>query len=290
MTALTAAPTSSAGIPSRPALRYIGGKWQLARWVIAHFPPHDTYVEPFGGGASVLLQKPKAQFDVYNDLDSRVVRFFRVLRERHDDLVRALELTPYSREETLSATRARYEECEDDVEAARRFFILSWQGRGGAVSQWSGGWRYHRAREADSNYDAIREFNNLEHLATVTRRLKEVYIEHDDALKVMHRFDAHATLFYVDPPYVQSSTSRSAMKAYQFEWGDDAHRELAAVLHKCKGMVVLSGYPSALYDELYGDWRRVERQARDGMGRERTECLWLSPNVTEALPQQMSLF
>ena len=84
---------------ARPALRYHGGKWNLASWIISHFPVHECYVEPFGGAASVLLQKSRSPLEVYNDLDGRVVSFFSVLRERPDELARLLSLTPYARAE-----------------------------------------------------------------------------------------------------------------------------------------------------------------------------------------------
>ena len=120
---------------SRPALRYYDGKWRLADWILGYLPAHVCYVEPFGGAASVLLRKPPSELEVYNDLDSGVVNFFRVLRERDEgtslarctqsaqcimvvpsDLLRAIQLTPFAREEH----RLSHEPCEDALERARR--------------------------------------------------------------------------------------------------------------------------------------------------------------------------
>jgi DNA adenine methylase len=236
---------------------------------------HECYVEPFGGGASVLLRKQPSPVEVYNDLDHRVVRFFRVLRERAEDLVRAIELTPYSRQESREARQGL--DTEDDLEAARRFYVAAVQGRGGAVSQWSRGWRYHRTVAQDNSYDSIREWNTIDHLYAVARRLKSVYIECEPALTVIGRFDGADTLFYVDPPYVQASVSRSARKSYSHEMDDQAHRELAEALHRIKGMAVVSGYESTLYEELFSGWELVRWKQRDGVGRDKVECLWLSP-------------
>lgn len=81
----------------RPLLRYHGGKWKLAPWILRHLPPHRVYVEPFGGGGSVLLQKPRSYAEVYNDLDGEIVNLFRVARERGEELAQAVELTPFAR-------------------------------------------------------------------------------------------------------------------------------------------------------------------------------------------------
>src|SRR3954470_24963100 len=85
----------------RPALRYHGGKWKIAPWIISHFPPHRIYVEPFGGAASVLLRKHRAYAEVYNDLDDWAVNLFRLLGDEQsaERLRRLLELTPFARTE-----------------------------------------------------------------------------------------------------------------------------------------------------------------------------------------------
>lgn len=116
--------------PTRPALRYFGGKWRLAPWIISHFPEHTCYVEPFAGGASVLLRKPESKVEVLNDLDGEVVNFWRVLREQTEAFIRAVELTPFSREEASLA----YQVADDPLERARRLFIRSWQQRGGDLA------------------------------------------------------------------------------------------------------------------------------------------------------------
>ena len=122
---MTAAPAS----PARPALRWFGGKWRLGPWIVQHLPPHAAYCEPYGGAASVLLRKPPARLETWNDLHGRLVSFFRVLRERPDELVRLLALTPYARQEYEQAR----EVAADPLEDARRFYILAAQGRVGAA-------------------------------------------------------------------------------------------------------------------------------------------------------------
>lgn len=257
----------------RPALRYHGGKWRLASWILSCFPPHVCYVEPFGGGGSVLLQKQPSFVEVYNDLSGDVVNFFRVLRERGDELRRAIELTPYARAEFLAAQ----EPTDDPLEAARRFYVWSWQGRGRAGVQEPGGWRF--IATAARGTTVTGDWNNTAHLAEIVSRLKLVQIECGEAETVIQRYDTPDTLFYVDPPYVASTRgARWGNSAYTHEMTDDDHERLAGLLHTVRGMVILSGYPSDLYNRLYADWRAIHRrQATDNGTKEAVEVLWLSP-------------
>src|SRR5947207_30368 len=110
----------------RPMLRYHGGKWMLAPWIISHFPNHRVYVEPFGGAASVLLQKSRCYAEVYNDLDSEIVNLFTIVRERGPELASALELTPFARDEYKHS----FEIHPDPLEQARRTVIRSYCGFG----------------------------------------------------------------------------------------------------------------------------------------------------------------
>ena len=98
-------------------LNYHGSKYSLAPWILRHLPPHRVYVEPFGGGASVLLRKRRSYAEVYNDLDGEIVNFFRVLRDPalRADLINACRLTPYARDEFDQA----YEPTDDSLERAR---------------------------------------------------------------------------------------------------------------------------------------------------------------------------
>lgn len=256
----------------RPALRYHGGKFRLAPWIISYFPEHTHYVEPYGGAMSVLLKKEPSFIETYNDLNQQVVTFFKVLRERRDELLTQIGFTPYSRQEfKLAQTPAA-----DELETARCVYILACQGRGRAGVVEPGGWRF-MVKNTRGTTPAM-DFANYFHLFEISQRLQTVQLENDDALKVIMRYDSSATLFYVDPPYVQETRcQRGTASAYHFEMTDNDHRHLAEVLHTVQGKVVLSGYDCALYRELYGDWRKVSRKAaKDNGVRQTTESLWLS--------------
>lgn len=263
--------------PTRPVLRWHGGKWLLAPWIIGHFPAHQIYVEPFGGAASVLLRKERCYAEIYNDLDQAVVGLFRVLRsERAAELVEALRLTPFARDEFTEA----YGEAADVVEQARRLIIRSFMGFGSNGHNRSTGFRANSNRSGTT--PAHDWANYPDCLEAVVARLRGVIVENKDAAAVMAQHDAETTLHYVDPPYV-FDTRADLSKDYAHELSDDDHSELLTFLRGLRGMVVLSGYPSPLYDAALPDWRRVERKALADGARERTEVLWINAAATSAL-------
>ena len=261
--------------PERPILRYHGGKWRLAPWIIAHLPPHRVYVEPFGGGGSVLLRKPRSYAEIYNDLDGEVVNVFRVARDRGEHLQRALELTPFAREEFALS----YTPTDDPVEQARRTMVRSFMGFGSNSHNRATGFRANSNRSGTTPAHDWRNYPAA--FASVIDRLRGVVIEHRDAVEVMRAHDGTETVHYVDPPYVASTRDRG--HDYRHELTDADHVALAEQLHRMQGAVVLSGYASALYDDLYADWQRVERHAKADGARPRIEVLFLSPGARQGL-------
>lgn len=274
--------------PRRPLIRYHGGKWMLAPWIIEHFGPHHTYVEPFGGGGSVLLRKPRCYAEVYNDLDDEVVNLFTVARDRGEELRRALELTPFSRVEfNLS-----YKRATNPLERARRMVVRSCQGFGSAAACGEKtGFRSTSSRSGTT--PAMDWMNYPAALESVVRRLQGVVIENRDALACMAHHDKVSTLHYVDPPYTHSTRSTKVRhtrtgKSYKHEMSDQQHEELAEFLQTLVGAVVISGYASPLYERLYRDWRRVDRLAMADGARPRIESLWLN-SIAELGIAQASL-
>jgi DNA adenine methylase len=266
--------------PTRPVVRYHGGKWLLAPWIVSHFPSHRVYVEPFGGGASVLLRKPRSYSEVYNERDGEMVNLFQVVRDRGEDLRRILEVTPFARDEfDLS-----YEPSDDPLEQARRTVVRSFMGFGSAAA--SGAKTGFRANSDRSGTTPAMDWRNYPScLPALIERLRGVVIENRDACECMAQHDRTDALHYVDPPYVLETRSMKnpyCKKGYRFELTDAQHRDLAKFLYTLKGCVVLSGYACDLYDkELFSDWRRVERAARADGARERTEVLWINRSAQE---------
>lgn len=258
----------------RPVLRYHGGKWKLAPWIINHFPAHRVYVEPFGGAASVLLRKGRASCEVYNDLDADVCNLFRVLRNdsQVQALVRALELTPFARDEFDLAFEPVDE--ANPIERARRLIVRSYMGQGSNACTRNGknGFRSKRAGASSPAHDWV---NYPDALRLVVERLRGVTIENRPALDVLKRYDSVNTLFFVDPPYPHSVRTQGPA-SYRHEMTDEDHVELARALSGVKGMVIVSGYMCDLYADLYSGWRRVARSVRADKAVERVECLWIS--------------
>jgi DNA adenine methylase len=237
-----------------------------------------TYVEPFCGAASVFLRKAAAEFEVINDVDGEVVNFFRVLRGRPEELVRAIELTPYSREEYLLA----WVPCYEEVERARRLYIRAWQGWGGTKNQRVPSWRFQHSNNRGKS--VVEDWTDTRALWAIAERLRGAFIEHDEALNVIQRYDQGHTLFYLDPPYLAETRSgRWAKNGYRCEVDRDYHVKLLDMLQEVEGMVVISGYPSRLYEERLGGWHRFSmRTTTTNTSNTVAEVIWVSPRAMEA--------
>lgn len=276
----------------RPVLRYHGGKWILAPWIISHFPKHRIYTEVFGGGASVLLRKPRSYAEVYNDLWDTVVNVFEILRNPVSaaELRRRIELTPFARAEFDKCGEIHISQCEDLIEKARLTIFRSFAGFGSASTnaKHSTGFRAKGFRQHST---APNDWMNYpSHIDAFTERLKGVVIEKRDYSRVLQSNDTVETLHYLDPPYVHTTRNLYRGNAmYAHEMSDDQHAELSKVLKELEGMVVLSGYDSKLYQQLFKGWPVIKRQANADGGRKRIECLWLNPRAAAA-QKQFSLF
>lgn len=272
-------------VPKRPVLRYHGGKWRIAPWIMSFFPPHKIYCEPFGGAASVLMRKERSFAEVYNDLDSDVVNVFRILRDpdKARRLAELCALTPWSREEFELA----YEPAADPVEQARRTIARCYMAYGSTSRRL--GRTGFRAKAYRRNQTGAQDWVAWPAQVEVfIERMRGVTVENRNALEVIAQQDSPETLFYVDPPYPQSTRSSircdgDTERAYACDMLDDDHRVLGKLLHGLEGMVVLSGYACDLYDkELYGDWTRHERATPADAGVWRTEVLWLNKAAVRA--------
>ncbi len=284
------------------AFGWYGGKYSHLGWLLPLLPQATHYCEPFGGSASVLINRLPSPIETYNDIDGEVVNFFRILRDESDELIKSIGLTPFSREELKIAVEESLNGVSD-LERARRFFVRARQVRTGLAQTASvGRWAHCKMTSRAGMAGAVsRWLGSVEGLSEIVQRLLRVQIECATAIEVIQRYDSEETLFYCDPPYPHDS--RSDTSAYGFEMNDWEHQALAEVLKNVKGKVALSGYHCKLMDELYKDWNYVESTPKkahstntrsDKIKQDRLEVLWVNYEIpkqedTECQSQQKSL-
>lgn len=256
----------------RPAMHYYGGKWRLAPWVISHFPKHRIYVEPFGGAASVLLQKQQSEVEVYNDLNDALLVFFRVVRTRYDELLEKLFLTPYSRKEY----QLSFIHCDEEIELARRVAVRGFMSHSSTALNSNTGWRCH----VDGHNNPGRSFIDWKYnLKAISERLQGVMLESRDALDVIRNFDSPRSLIYCDPPYISDVINTS--HNYEHQMSEDGHESLLNLLLKSSSMCLVSGYDNDLYRDVLKDWVIKKVAARAATNKKTTECLWMNKACVE---------
>lgn len=257
----------------RAVIRYPGSKWGIADWIISHFPEGYeklVYLEPFAGSGAVFYNKLPGAVETINDIDSDVVNLFRVLRDRPEELKRALELTPYSREEYDRS----FEPCEDPLEQARRYMVRTTQAIGAKMGG-KCGWRNHKQMKISGT--ACKWGVITSTIDTAAARLRGsstnlVQIEHMDAMRLIERYDSPDVLMYLDPPYVRSA--RRSGKLYRHELDDAGQWKLLELVTKSQARIVLSGYASPLYDEALQGWYRDTTMSQTTSTEMAVECLW----------------
>jgi len=263
------------------AFGWYGGKFSHLDWLLPLLPYTNHFCEPFAGSAAVLLNRDPSPVETYNDLDGEIVNFFKVLRDQKEELLYAIGMTPFSREEFQLAIKA-LDKTQNftDFERARLFYVRARQVRTGLAQtasngRWANCLNTSRAGMAGA---VSRWLGSVEGLEYIASRLLRVQIENDDALKVIQRYDSEETLFYCDPPYVHST--RGDNNAYSNEMTDDDHRELAEVLNNTKGLVAVSNYDCELMDELYpiSKWKKHYSHPKTihSTKDKRQEVLWVS--------------
>lgn len=252
-------------------LNYPGSKWGMAAQIVSLMPPHRSYLEPFFGSGAVLFNKPPSAIETVNDIDGDIVNFFTVLREQPEELADMIALTPYSRDVFDDAHANR---GTAPLDRAYRFAIRSKMGHGFKTYQKTGFEIDVYARERSY---CVSCWNRLPGgLLEAAKRLKRVQIEHQPALNLIQKFNHDNVLIYADPPYLLE-TRRG--KQYRHEMTEQDHVELLDALKQHTGSVILSGYPSDLYDRELRGWHRIARKSYNQNADQRTEVLWCNFEV-----------
>jgi DNA adenine methylase len=257
---------------------WYGGKAQLAEGIVAMLPRHDTYIEAFGGAGSILFTKPRVTLEVYNDIDSGLVTFFRALRDQPEELARLLHYTPYAREEFLLC-RDSWEDTPGDLERARRWYVRMRQAFGCSASR---SWGHERNGALSGGTRAASFASTIDQLERFAERLRGVQVEHLDWREALRLYDSENACIYCDPPYHPETRSRVGRNnGYLHELTALDHEELVTAVIGLNASVLLSGYAHPSYDILErAGFERLElihrvTTARHPSGRRRTrEVIW----------------
>ena len=265
------------------AFGWYGGKFSHLDFILPNLPDDaEHFCDVFGGSAAVLINQKPAPVETYNDIDSELVNFFETIRNQGAKLIKAISLTPFSREELIKACSP--EPNLSKLERARRFYVRARQTRTRlAQTSSEGRWAHCILTSRAGMAGAVsRWLGAVEGLPEIVQRLQRVQIENAPALEIIERYDTKDTLFYLDPPYVHES--RGDSKAYGYEMTDSEHIELANLLHQIKGKAVVSGYRTKLYDKLFKDWIRIDAPVKtcNSSKGKRQESLWLNFNKGES--------
>ena len=232
----------------KPAISYYGGKQRMCPKIVPLIPRHTVYVEPFAGGAAVFFAKPWPKVtnnnhyrEVLNDKDQRIINFYQQLRDNGQELCDKLALTLYSEAEHK---RAKDLDCEDKLEAARRYYINSQQSFSNQLNR---GW----GRNVYNCNSAAAWANKVNKLPEYIDRMAGVHIACDDALKIIKRWDSPQTFFYCDPPYPGTNCG------HYCGYTSADFQALVDTLNNAQGSFLLSNYdqPDA---SIPADWERLE--------------------------------
>lgn len=255
----------------KTVLKYPGAKNRIADWICGYIPPHKVYLEPYFGSGAVFFNKEPARIETLNDLDGNVVNYFKIVRERAQELAAQLNMTPFSRDEYYRACEILPEDSE--MERARKFAVRCWQGFGCSNLYRNG---FRSSQQSTSPY-TTKEWRNLpERLIAAGERLKNAQIENLPAVELIKRYDTADVFLYVDPPYLHGTRKNYL---YRYEMEDGEHVELLKLLAEHPGKVLLSGYENDLYNDMLPGWKKVHKKTQAEAGIPRVETLWMNYEI-----------
>lgn len=230
-------------------LKRLGGKANLAKWILGHLPRHESYIEVFGGSAPVLMSKlPCKGQEVYNDLDGLWTNTWNCIRDHNDELADLIHSTPYGREEFLQARDSirawRLGAMHfEPLELARLHIVVVRQSFSAKGGSWS--------TSSFNGENRPRLWAKLPfEIHMCLERLRGVSIEQKDYRYILKRYDHKRAVFYLDPPYA------GVEHRYYDVNRDDGfdHAALRDAVEDVKGSVVISYYAGDV-EKLYAGWR-----------------------------------
>ncbi len=256
-------------------MKYPGAKNRIAPWIIDHIPEHSVYVEPYFGSGAVFFNKKPCKIETINDLNSDVVNYFKVLRDKADELIRLLELTPYGRDEYNNAYSIA--DNDTDIEKARKFVVKCFMGFG-CSNLYKNGFR--SSQQSNSPHTTKAWCELPETLRKATARLKNAQIENLSAIEIINRYNTKDVFIYADPPYLLD-TRKGYL--YKHEMTDEQHIELLELLINHPGKVMISGYENDLYNATLKGWEKAYKSTTAEQGLQRQEVIWMNYEVNKQI-------
>jgi len=266
-------------------INWFGGKYYMANDIINLFPKHRVYVEVFGGAGHILFKKEPSVIEVYNDIDSGLYLFFKILRDENKAnlLKQKLDLTPYSREEFYHC-RDTWRDEQDDIEKVRKWYVTAMQSFSTNFSTWS----HSKSKSRRGMSQVVSQWLGKieDNLPKAVERLKVLQIENMDYKDLLKKYDGEDTLFYLDPPYIHKT--RKMTYQYTHEMEDEQHEEMIDILLHIKGKAILSGYDNEIYNKLLNNgWKRVflgeyDKRSEKAINKSRSkgqEFVWINYDI-----------
>ena len=249
-------------------LKYPGAKNRIADWICDYIPQHEVYLELFAGSLAVFFAKAPSRIETVNDLDGNVVNYFRVIRDKHEELMEALQQTPYARDEYYAAFEVS--KSDSDVERARKFAVRCWQGFGCSNLYRNG----FRSSQQAKSPQTTKEWRDIpERLKWASERLKNAQIENLPAVELLKRYNTKDVFIYADSPYLHG-TRKNYLYKHEMKKAD--HIELLNALMDHQGKVLLSGYDNDLYNDMLTGWKKEQIATQAEGGVKRIETLWMN--------------
>ena len=260
----------------KSVLKWPGAKWRIAKQIVALMPTHKIYLEPFFGSGAVFFNKSPVNCEVLNDLDSQVINLFKVIRDDSVELQRAIDLTPYSREEYVES----YNSYGAPLEQARKFLVRANMARAG-MQYYNSSWRHAGpVLGAKSKQRVVGAWNDLPTIiGMAAKRLKDAEIENVNAFDLIKKYNHKECLIYVDPPYLLSLRRQRYYNEEMTE--DEEHSKLISLLKLHRGYVMISGYASELYDNELTEWDSIEIETQAEQGKKRIEKIWCNFRINQ---------
>jgi DNA adenine methylase len=241
--------------------KWVGGKSRLRKKIIELLPSHTCYVEPFAGAAWVLFGKPPSNVEVLNDIDEELITFFRVVKEKPEELIASFEWELVARAEFERLAQLDPAQLTD-VQRAHRFYYLIMAGWGGELNYPRFQTSINDGGHGNRLFGALQTLR--QRITPVYERLRTVIIENLDWQECINRYDRPGTVMYIDPPYPENGCN------YVYNMREkEAHELLAARLNATHCKWILSSYDSPYIRSLFEGHPILSVQSASGMNTEK---------------------